>query len=452
VSSIEFEIPDGFGIPLVDLDTDLLPQPTMDALDALYAGGGGGGAVDSVNGQTGVVVLDADDIADGTTNHAFTAADDTKLAGIATAATANSSDATLLARANHTGTQTASTISDFSTAADARVNSLVPASSETAAGKAEIATSAEVTTGTDDARIVSPLKLATRLTALAYAPLASPALTGNPTAPTASPGDNDTSIATTAFVTAADVAADALLIPKSLVDAKGDILTATANDTPARLAVGTDGHVLTADSAQATGVKWAAAAGGGVSKVTPRVRNRWYMPEIPIDTYDGGGTPQNGTAELLPFYVGGGSQTFDRIGFNLATVGEASSVMRLGIYGANADGMPGTLSLDAGTVAIDASPDDKALTISHALADGLWWLLMVHNDSTNAVRVRKTAGSYKPYQHFPYGSASMDFSDGGISVRTTGWTAGSALPGTASLTGMSGRLNDFPIIWVRRAA
>lgn len=37
----------------------------------------------------------------------------------------------------------------------------------------------------------------------AYAPLASPALTGNPTAPTPSPGDNDTSIATTAFVTAA---------------------------------------------------------------------------------------------------------------------------------------------------------------------------------------------------------------------------------------------------------
>jgi hypothetical protein len=37
----------------------------------------------------------------------------TKLNGIATGATANSSDATLLARANHTGTQTASTISDF---------------------------------------------------------------------------------------------------------------------------------------------------------------------------------------------------------------------------------------------------------------------------------------------------------------------------------------------------
>jgi hypothetical protein len=37
------------------------------------------------------------------------------------------------------------------------------------------------------------------------APLASPAFTGNPTAPTPSVGDNDTSIATTAFVTAADL-------------------------------------------------------------------------------------------------------------------------------------------------------------------------------------------------------------------------------------------------------
>lgn len=32
-----FNIPDGMGIPLVDLATDLLPEPTMDALDARYA-------------------------------------------------------------------------------------------------------------------------------------------------------------------------------------------------------------------------------------------------------------------------------------------------------------------------------------------------------------------------------------------------------------------------------
>lgn len=46
----------------------------------------------------------------------MTGADKTKLDGVATGATANSADATLLARANHTGTQLASTISDFNTA------------------------------------------------------------------------------------------------------------------------------------------------------------------------------------------------------------------------------------------------------------------------------------------------------------------------------------------------
>lgn len=47
---------------------------------------------------------------------------------------------------------------------------------------------------------------------------------------------------------------------ESLVDAKGDIIAATAADAVARLAVGANDTVLTADSAQATGLKWAAGS------------------------------------------------------------------------------------------------------------------------------------------------------------------------------------------------
>jgi hypothetical protein len=47
-----------------------------------------------------------------------------------------------------------------------------------------------------------------------------------------------------------------------LIDAKGDLLVGTADDARSRLAVGANGLVLTADSAEVTGLKWAAASAG----------------------------------------------------------------------------------------------------------------------------------------------------------------------------------------------
>lgn len=52
-------------------------------------------------------------------------------------------------------------------------------------------------------------------------------------------------------------------INKSIVDAKGDIIAATAADTVSRLAVGANDQVLTADSTTATGLKWASPSAGG---------------------------------------------------------------------------------------------------------------------------------------------------------------------------------------------
>lgn len=55
-------------------------------------------------------------------------------------------------------------------------------------------------------------------------------------------------------------------VAKTLIDAKGDLIVGSADNTPARLAVGTNGQILIADSTQAGGVKWGSlAAGGGLA-------------------------------------------------------------------------------------------------------------------------------------------------------------------------------------------
>jgi hypothetical protein len=52
---------------------------------------------------------------------------------------------------------------------------------------------------------------------------------------------------------------DSNAIQNAIIDAKGDLIVGTANDTPARLAVGgTDGHVLKVDSSTASGLAWGA--------------------------------------------------------------------------------------------------------------------------------------------------------------------------------------------------
>lgn len=54
------------------------------------------------------------------------------------------------------------------------------------------------------------------------------------------------------------------ILTEALVDAKGDLLVASAADTVTRLAAGTNGYVLTANSAATNGIEWAAPAAVGV--------------------------------------------------------------------------------------------------------------------------------------------------------------------------------------------
>ena len=56
-------------------------------------------------------------------------------------------------------------------------------------------------------------------------------------------------------------------IQPTIFDAKADILTATAADTPARLAVGNNGDTIVADSAESTGLRWQGNYAAGKNKV-----------------------------------------------------------------------------------------------------------------------------------------------------------------------------------------
>ena len=52
-------------------------------------------------------------------------------------------------------------------------------------------------------------------------------------------------------------------IQPTIVDAKGDLITAVAADTPARIGVGSNGQLLSANSSTATGLEWVAAPSSG---------------------------------------------------------------------------------------------------------------------------------------------------------------------------------------------
>jgi hypothetical protein len=109
-----------------------------------------------------------------------------------------------------------------------------------------------VTSTGDIQRIAEPVGLTT------------PVLSDNGTKPVWIEGDDFTGVTDHGALTGLADDDHTQYVPKALVDAKGDIIAASAADTVGRLPVGTDSHVLTADSTQSLGVKWAAASGAGI--------------------------------------------------------------------------------------------------------------------------------------------------------------------------------------------
>jgi len=88
---------------------------------------------------------------------------------------------------------------------------------------------------------------------------------------------------------------DTNAIQNAIVDAKGDLISATAADTPARLASsGVNGDVLTVDTTASTGLKWAAPAGSSgpafrAYRNTSQVSfsgSTWVKVQLNAETFD----------------------------------------------------------------------------------------------------------------------------------------------------------------------
>lgn len=189
------------GTDTPDVFTITLDQSTLTlevTITPWNTGGAGGGAVDSVNGETGTVVLTAGDI--GFTPVGTIAATTTQ-AAVAEVAT-DAAAALSAHEADATNVHGIANMAALETTAGAQAKADGAQAAAIAASLGATAAAGGVLSG-NYPNPTFAADMATQVELNAFAPLASPGLTGVPTAPTAAPGTNTTQVATTAFVAAA---------------------------------------------------------------------------------------------------------------------------------------------------------------------------------------------------------------------------------------------------------
>jgi hypothetical protein len=217
---------------------------------------------------------------------------------------------------------------------------------------------------------------------------------------------------------------------------KGDLYGYSTTD--ARIAVGTNGQVLTADSTAATGVKWASSSG-----VEPQINlyasgNYLRTPTLQANANL---TTTVNTTYYLPIYLS--ALALDRIVLTTSSTFVGTSVVRLGLYNHNAStGKPSTVYLDAGTVSCTAATNDYLITISNTPTAGIYWLAF---NSQTAASTNSYIGTSAGYN-----ALSSQTGQTTASTRVSYWTE-SSITGAFATAGTLTAATTAPNVYLRMA-
>lgn len=165
-------------------------------------------------------------------------------------------------------------------------------------------------------------------------------------------------------------------VPSTLVDAKGDLLVATADNTLARVPVGTAGQVLTADAAQAAGVKWATpSGGGGGGGAWPPVLNTGEV-WTSFHASQGSCSLTLGRLALLSIIIDRAC-TLNALAVSVSTAG-SGAVGYVGIYASNSSyANPHGAPLASGSFDASSTGAKQVTGLSAALAPGMYWVAVL---------------------------------------------------------------------------